>query len=69
MLEKTLRGIRQNFVGNQVCLVLVSWNKLFTVIVSSEELSLAALCFSDCLHSFILYCIILTSHFLHLTAA
>lgn len=52
MLEKILRGIRQNFVGNQVCLALVSWNKLFTVFISSEEVLLAALCFSDCLCSF-----------------
>lgn len=40
-------------MGNQVRLALVSQNKLFTVIVSSEELLLAALCFPDCLLSFI----------------
>jgi len=53
MLEKILRDVGQNFVGNQVCLALLSWNKLVTVIVFSEELLFAALCFPDCLRSFI----------------
>lgn len=63
MLENISRDIggkkknnwKTSFVGNKVCLALLSWNKLFTVIVSSEELLLAALCFFDCLLSFIWY--------------
>lgn len=49
---KDIKGHRAK-LGNQVCLSLLSWNKLFTVIVSSEELLLAALCFPDSFLSFI----------------